>query len=170
MKPPLPLLLGYSLRPSGKMETSAPSKFLDLRSSIYLYCFSTAGIVSVSDIGRWSCVTCSGGGLLHGCSSLDIYDPTKWIRREAQNGRNFIVVTGPRWLGRQLWRIRLHFLLSMGNHFHLTNQELNLQSFFLILFPDHQFSFLFVVLFKYLEYARGTSVGSQVRGELTSIK
>jgi hypothetical protein len=36
----------------------------------------------------------SGGGLLHGCSSIPVYDPTEWIRREASNGRKFIVVTG----------------------------------------------------------------------------
>ncbi|PLW33938.1 hypothetical protein PCANC_20798 [Puccinia coronata f. sp. avenae] len=35
-----------------------------------------------------------GGGLLHGCSSIPVYDPTEWIRREASNGRKFIVVTG----------------------------------------------------------------------------
>ena len=36
----------------------------------------------------------SGGGLKHGCSSIPMYDPTEWIRREASQGRRFIVVTG----------------------------------------------------------------------------
>jgi len=35
-----------------------------------------------------------GGALLSGCSSIEMYDPTEWVRREASQGRNFIVVTG----------------------------------------------------------------------------
>ncbi|EGG05226.1 carboxylesterase [Melampsora larici-populina 98AG31] len=35
-----------------------------------------------------------GGALLYGNSSESIYDPTEWIRREAAEGRKFIVVTG----------------------------------------------------------------------------
>ncbi|KAA1091025.1 hypothetical protein PGT21_021110 [Puccinia graminis f. sp. tritici] len=35
-----------------------------------------------------------GGGLLHGCSCIPMYDPTEWIRREATKGHKFIVVTG----------------------------------------------------------------------------
>ncbi|POW05223.1 hypothetical protein PSTT_09813, partial [Puccinia striiformis] len=36
----------------------------------------------------------SGGGLLHGCSRVTMYDPTEWIRREASKGNKFIVVSG----------------------------------------------------------------------------
>ncbi|PLW10993.1 hypothetical protein PCANC_24199 [Puccinia coronata f. sp. avenae] len=35
-----------------------------------------------------------GGALLHGCSSIEMYDPTEWVRREASKGNKFIVVTG----------------------------------------------------------------------------
>ncbi|KAH9460402.1 hypothetical protein MJO28_017882 [Puccinia striiformis f. sp. tritici] len=35
-----------------------------------------------------------GGGLLHGCSRVTMYDPTEWIRREASKGNKFIVVSG----------------------------------------------------------------------------
>ncbi|KAG0152571.1 hypothetical protein CROQUDRAFT_650017 [Cronartium quercuum f. sp. fusiforme G11] len=35
-----------------------------------------------------------GGGLMQGSSSTCLYDPTEWIRREAAEGRKFIVVTG----------------------------------------------------------------------------
>ncbi|KAH9814468.1 carboxylesterase [Melampsora americana] len=35
-----------------------------------------------------------GGALLYGSACMSIYDPTEWIRREATEGRKFIVVTG----------------------------------------------------------------------------
>ncbi|EGG05225.1 carboxylesterase [Melampsora larici-populina 98AG31] len=35
-----------------------------------------------------------GGALLNGSACVSMYDPTEWIRREAAEGRKFIVVTG----------------------------------------------------------------------------